>query len=238
MGETSVIELPNGVKFYLDGYLRSNLDLFIKKLKMDYDFVIIVSGSGTVRIGKSVLAQQIGAYVAKRVSERFKQPFIWNLEDNFAFTGKELIDKAKKLSKKLDFGGVLIYDEAGGELQTMKRWTPEAKALIDFFRECGQLNLFLILVLPDFFDLPKGIAIARSMALINTRFDDHLNRGRFSAFNFRQKKFLYLQGKKMCDYTKAKPNFHGRFTNAYTIPELNYRKMKREALETNIKAFK
>lgn len=230
-------ELPDGKKFYIDEYLSRNLMLFVNKIKKDMDFVIVVAGTGQVRVGKSVLAQQIGAFLTNEVSKQLKIPYSFNCADNFAFTGRELIEKAKKLGAKQAYGGVIIYDEAGGELQSMKRWTPETRALIDFFRECGQLNLFVVLVLPDFFDLPKGIAVARTRALINVKFDDNLDRGLFSCYNWYQKKLLYLKGKKLLDYSSAKPNFHGRFTNKYTVDEQEYRKYKQESLKRNIKDF-
>lgn len=228
------IELPNGKSFSMDGFLKDNSEILVSKIKKDFDFVLIVSGSGTVRVGKSVLAMQEGAFLAKRVSEVLKKPFLFDLDRNFCFNGKDLIQKATWLHENYGAGGVLIYDEAGADLQTQKIYTPVTKTLLDFFRECGQMNLFLILVIPDFFDLPKGIAISRSIALINVRFKQGLERGSFSFYNYPQKKELYVKGKKFCNYKAAKPSFYGTFYNKYPVDEQAYRKLKAQALKDNI----
>lgn len=228
------VELPNGKSFSMDGYLAKNLDILVNKISKDFDFMIIVSGSGTVRIGKSVFAMQIGSYLAKNVAENYNKKYLFDINHNFAFRGDDLIKKANWLHENYGFGGVLVYDEAGADLHTQKIYTPLMRTLMDFFRECGQMNLFLILVIPDFFDLPKGIAISRSIGVANVRFKEDLKRGAFSFFNFKQKKDLYIKGKKFCNYRASKPSFFGEFWNKYPVDEVAYRELKANALKTNI----
>src|SRR3972149_8331162 len=50
--------------FYMDGWLKENLDEILKILKESYDCVGIVSGHGKVRIGKSTMAMHICYYIA------------------------------------------------------------------------------------------------------------------------------------------------------------------------------
>ena len=51
-------------QYYMDGYLKENLDILKQKLvKDDWFFIIIISGSNRVRVGKSTIAQQISYYL-------------------------------------------------------------------------------------------------------------------------------------------------------------------------------
>ena len=43
-------------------HLKLQLDALIKNVVNDWDFTIIISGSGEVRVGKSTLAAQIATY--------------------------------------------------------------------------------------------------------------------------------------------------------------------------------
>jgi len=217
-------EKPEG--FFLDPMLKSNLDILLKAITKDNDFVLLVSGSGQVRVGKSVLAMQVGAYLTDAIN---KAEGIGNTftTDNFVFRGTELVKKAKDLPKY----SCLVYDEAGADLLGRKVMHQATQSVLDFFRECGQLNLFLIIVLPDFFDLPKGIAITRSTFLLDVDYAEKFNRGRFRLYGPRNKKMLYLIGKRYLDYDAVKPDYpNGSFTNFYPIDESRYRDLKLSAL--------
>ena len=52
--------------------LKGALDSIVWNINKDWDFVIIVTGDGMVRTGKSVLAMQICAYLASRLKSKFK----------------------------------------------------------------------------------------------------------------------------------------------------------------------
>jgi hypothetical protein len=214
---------PEG--FYQNRRLTANLNELVKAITNDFDFVILVSGSGRVRIGKSIIAMETGYYLNHQmnVTHGIKNSFDMR---NFVFRGEELIARAKTLKPY----SVLIFDEAGADLVGRKTMLSTTQAVLDFFREVGQLNLFLILVLPDFFDLPKSIAITRSVCLIDVDFKEKFNRGLFRFYGERQKKELYIRGKKMLDYNAARCDFFGNFTNFYTVDEEEYRKAKLVAL--------
>jgi hypothetical protein len=215
---------PEG--FYMDGYLRDNLDILAKKIAHDFDFVILISGSGMTRVGKSLMGMQVGYYLTQRVNEINKLNNTFST-DNYTFRGEELI----KVAKSMPPYSVIAYDEAGSDLMARKTMHSTTQALLDFFREAGQLNLFLICILPDFFDLPKGIALTRSVCLIDVQFADKFERGNFNFYGRKAKKFLYLKGRKYLDYDSHRPDFRGGFTNFYTIDESKYRQMKMDALQ-------
>jgi len=215
---------PEG--FWMDEWKIRELDTMIKAIDKDFDFIGLYSGRGGVRIGKSVNAMQDGLYITLEVRRKFKVDIPFNEIDNFAFKGDELIEKAKKLPPY----SVIIYDEAGSDLVGRKFMQATTQALLDFFRECGQLNLFFLCVLPDFFELPRSIAINRSTYLVDVDFKEAFERGKFRFYGPKAKKLLYLMGKKWLDYDAYKPDFYGSFPNVYTIDEKAYRQRKFQAL--------
>jgi len=219
--------------FYIDAQLKSQLDILIKNIGDDWDFTIIITGGGEVRVGKSVLAMQIGAYWAHEVERLYKKKTIFNVESNFVMDGRQLIKQGNELGKNYPYS-VLIYDEAGADLEGRKQIQQQTQDVIDFYRECGQYNLLNILVMPDYFDLPKGIAMHRSIFLLDVYYtaneEGKFERGYFKFYSRRNKKFLYLKGKRELDYHAARWNFQGRFYPFYPIDEDEYRSLKFKAL--------
>jgi len=49
----------NGKEWYIDGFLASSLDSLAYNVQKDWDFVIMITGDRTVRVGKSVLAMTV-----------------------------------------------------------------------------------------------------------------------------------------------------------------------------------
>ena len=96
--------------------------------------------------------------------------------------------------------------------------------------EIRQKNLFVYVVMPTFFDLDKYAALWRSRALINVYTVGEFKRGQFKFFNKDRKKDLYILGKKFYSYGKPPANFHGSFTNHYTVDEELYRQKKKKSL--------
>ena len=221
--------------FYMHDTLKINLDVLLKNIEKDWDFVITISGSGRVRMGKSLLALQIGAYWTYMIEKLygFKNPF--NVEDNIIFNGSDLIKKGNKLGINNKYS-CLIFDEAGADLEGVKAMKRTTQAVKDFLRECGQYNMLTILVLPDFFDLPKGVALSRCDFLINcytsVTKDDYIERGFFNFYSRPNKKYLYLRGKKELDYNAYHEDWSGDWNVFYPIDETKYRDLKVRALKT------
>lgn len=195
--------------FYIDGYLKSNLDI-IKDAVLTKDFDCILCVDGRERGGKSVLAQQIA----------------WYLDNSFdidrcVFTPQEFKSAVLKASPHQ----CIVYDEALTGFN-IKGWaTAINQALISMLAEIGQKQLFIIIVCPTSFDLEKYIILWRSIALINIR-TKGFERGYFYFYNIDRKKELYIYGKKFYNYNCVKPNFWGRFINYYTLNETEYRQKK------------
>jgi len=224
---------------YLDQALVYKLNTLVYNIKSDWDFIILVTGDRMVRVGKSVLAMQMGKYL----SWRLKTPFDIN---NIFFDSNEMIKYAQEAPKN----SVLIFDEGRESLASSKIHTDLQKDLLDFFAEVGQLNHIFIVVLPDFFELKESIAVGRSEYLINVwrREEKKMldlykegtaspvlkySRGYFEFFKKKDKQLLYDISKstRRKSYQLVKANFKGRFTNYYPIDEAQYRQRKKEALQ-------
>lgn len=217
----------------MDDTLKAQIDILLKNIKNDWDFTLIISGGGEVRVGKSVLALQIAAYWNYMTKKLYGKSSPFDVKQNIVFDGQKLVEKGNYLGKNYSYP-VLMYDEAGAELEGRKIMTSVTQNVLDFYRECGQYNLLNILVLPEFFDLPKGIALSRSIFLIDVYYtsspEGMFERGYFNFYSRRNKKKLYLKGRKELNYNVAPYNFHGNFNDFYPVDEQAYRKAKQEAL--------
>lgn len=217
-------------QYWMDPLLKGNLDSISYNMLHDFDTVVPITGDGMVRVGKSFLAQQVGYYMAWKLQTPFSI-------ENIVFSGKELMEVAKRLPQN----SVIIYDEARGELDAKKVMENITKTLMDFFAECGMYNHVIILVCPDYFELPKGVALSRSEFLLNVvrtasiAHDKEGNevvkfeRGVFEFYNRKGKKVLYIQGKKNYnDYDIGKKwrSFWGNFPNTCIVDLEEYKKKK------------
>lgn len=211
----------DGPGYYMDGLLRQNIDTLAKNITDDQQFVGLVTGNGTVRNGKSTIAQQVGKYYSYQVGKMNKKKILFTC-DNIVFNADDLIEKAFKVPKH----SCIILDE--GDDLTEHHFSKLTRKLRKFFRKCGQLNLFIILILPDFFEFPKKYALSRSNFLINVKFYGEFRRGVYDFFGPKNKKYLYFKGKKYEDYDCQAPNFSGRFVSLYTIDAKIYKAMKLE----------
>lgn len=219
--------------FYFDDNLKNQLDILIKNVTRDWDFTIMITGSGEVRVGKSVLALQIMAYWTYAIEKvhGIKVPF--DIKTNIVFEWTKLIEMGNQLAAKSKYCA-LSYDEAGETLEGIKSATKELRAVRDYLRECGQYNFLNLLVLPEYFDLPKGIAVTRCTFLLDVFYNANeeglFERGYFKFYSRRNKKQLYMKGKKELNYNAHPYNFSGRFINFYPIDEEEYRESKKKAL--------
>ena len=191
---------------------------------------LFCSSTFGVRTGKSTLAQQLCYYYTQRINE------LHGL--NLTFTQKNIVFRTDKLIKRaysLPKYSALILDE--GDDLTEHAASEKTREIRRFLRKSGQLNLFIIMILPDFFEMPKAIAMHRSNFLIDVKFEDEFDRGYFEYYNFTDKKKLYVRGKKFNDYDAHTATLtNGRFVNKYCVNEKTYRRMKyQDMVEQNEK---
>lgn len=200
--------------FYMDGNLEQQLENKIKPNihKKDKDWVCIIDGpEGS---GKSVLAQQIG----KKLDPSFNISRMCMNSDEFT----KAIIKSKK-------GQCIIFDEAFTGLSSRGALSEINRLLVSLMMEMRQKNLFVIIVMPTYFELERYVALFRARGLFHV-YEKNNKRGYWIYFNRKKKKYLYLKGKKMYDYNVTKCTFLGRFHDQYTIDEQVYREKKTENL--------
>jgi|TARA_Y100000296_G_C5154368_1_gene248171 hypothetical protein len=207
---------------YMDKTYYDNLRILAKKIVNDMTFLAVCySSTLEVGTGKSVFVQSTGEAYTEMVNEIHGLDIKFT-EKNIVFHPKDLINTALTLPKY----SCIILDE----WEDAHYWSELGITLRQFFRKCRQLNLFMIIICPNFFQLPVGYAISRSVFAIDVRFEGEFDRGYFRFYNFDNKKDLYIKGKKTYNYNVASCNFHGRFTDGYAVPRDIYETKKRNDL--------
>lgn len=206
-------------EYYMDGYLKSNLDTAKEVIKKDWDFLFIVDGSEGA--GKSIVAMCMAKYCDPSLTL-----------DRITFTPntfRKAIVEAKQYQ-------AVIFDEAYTGLSSRATMSMINRILIKMLAEIRQKNLFVWVVMPCVFDLDKYVALWRSRALVHVYTGENFERGYFAFYNVNRKKDLYINGKRFYSYAKPKPNFVGRFTNHYVVDEKEYRDKKKNSLIAREKA--
>lgn len=215
---------------YIDGFLYDNLKLLATKIVNDMTFMGVISSSTLeVGTGKSVLATQIGEIWPELMKEIHGIEIPFNMK-NIVFRPEDLIERSFQVPK---YSFILLdeWDDA-------QYWSTLGMTLRKFFRKCRQLNLFMICIIPNFFQFPLGYAISRSIFFIDVKFDDNLDRGNYDFYGFKAKKNLYIRGKKYHDYSVQQPDFQGEFFDGYGVDEAQYRRAKLEDMKKSEEAEK
>lgn len=203
---------------YIDGTLYDNLKEPARAIIQDHSFLgVCFSSTLENGTGKSVFMQQIGEAWTGLMNELHGTNLEFNM-NNIVFKPKDLIKRAFEVPRY----SCIILDE----WDDLNYWSELGMSLRSFFRKCRQLNLFILVIIPNFFQLPMNYAISRSLFAIDVKFENGFDRGYFSFYNFLTKKNLYIRGKKFQDYSVVQPNFKGRFLNGYAVDEKEYRAAK------------
>ncbi len=204
---------------YIDPIMKGQLDEVRKSvIKKDMDFVMVIDGEEGS--GKSVLAMQIASYLDPR----------FNL-DSVVFNADQFMKKIREIRRHT----CIVLDEAFNASNARASLSQVNRAMLGVATEMRQRNLFVIMVLPSFFDLDKYFALWRCKALIHVYFRKSGSRGRYILFPKTKKKFLYLNGKKTYNYSKPKSPYPPmRFKNEYVVDEMEYREKKAKAFRTRV----
>lgn len=206
-----------GLNYYLDGYLRDNLDLLVKDVRDDNDCVFVVSGrEGS---GKSTVTFQAAKYVDPS----------FNL-DRVVFSTEEFHKVIIELGRKGEKYKAVVFDEAIAGARAAQWATHVSQALIQLLAQIRQFNLYVFVVIPSFFELNRYIAVHRSQALLHCYRDKLGRRGRFAGYGWEKKKRLFLVGRKEYNMRVQHPDFVGKFTKFMPLDDAKYREKKLKAL--------
>jgi hypothetical protein len=200
---------------YCDPIIRIEL-LKVRERVLNKDRDFVAAYDGEEGVGKSVLAQQHALILDPNFTI-----------DNIVFTSDAFIKKIK--DPKTKKGTCIVLDEAFSAANSRGALTEVNRSMIGLATEMRQKNLFILLVLPSFFDLDRYFALWRCRALFHLYFTPEEDR-HYIVFNKESKKLLYLLGKKFYDYNKPKAPFPpAKFFNQYVVNEEEYRFKKSEA---------
>lgn len=201
------------VSYYVDKNLLKLLERIKDKIqKKDQDYVMLIDGYE--RVGKSTIGIQIG----KAVDPTLCLERICMTADEF----KEAIINAKK-------GECIIFDEAVAGFGAGDSIARVGKILKSLVMQCGQKNLFIIIIIPSVFELNKYLPLSRARFMLHV-YEKKGKLGYWCGFNRKKLKLTYILGKKNHAY-KIKTIFSGRFFPKYAgIDDLAYRNKKAEAL--------
>jgi ABC-type dipeptide/oligopeptide/nickel transport system ATPase component len=206
--------------YFMDDLIRRELDKVKERvLKKDRDWIAVIDGEEGV--GKSVLAQQIAKYLDPD----------FNL-DRIVFNSDEFIKAIKDPKTKI--GSCIVLDEAFNAINNRASLSEVNRSMIGVATEMRQRNLFILIVIPSFFDLDRYFALWRCRSLINVYFTENEDRN-YIIFPKESKKYLYLNGKKTYSYSKPRSPFPPcSFSNYYCVDEIAYREKKAEAFKKRI----
>lgn len=208
---------------YIEKYLYDNLRSLAEVIHRDMTFLGIgFSSTLEVGTGKSVLFTQIGEAWTDMINDIHGTDLKFT-QKNIVFRPKDLIKRAFEVPQY----SCIVVDE----WEDAHYWSELAMTLRKFFRKCRQLNLFIIIIIPNFFQLPINYALGRSVFAIDVKFKGQFERGYFDFYDFNAKRDLFVKGKKIHNYHVTKASFHGEFEDGYGIPEKDYRKAKRDDME-------
>ena len=207
-------------EIYLDGYLKSNLDLGLEQLKKDWDQVWFLDGAEGA--GKSVLGLTCAYYVSPPERRH-------NLIDRIIVK----IEDAPRVIKEAQPFDSVVIDEAFGGMSAGSFMSKLNKMLQRIFTEIRAKNLFIFVIAPTFMDISRYFAIWRSRCLLHI-YSDKGERGFCSFFNSDLKKKLFILGRKQFyNYQCMQPNFRFRFTNCGT-QLIDWEEYKRRKSEKNL----
>lgn len=221
------VELPKGSReegsIYMDGVLyKSFKDAKEVMGKKNLDLVIAVTGyPGS---GKSKLVGQIAAFCDPTFNEnrmyQSSQEFMEGVRDETEILKAHVLDEAWE-----GLSSAQVRKEVG-------------KLFMNLLNTIRQKRLFIFLVLPDFFDLSKNIAIFRTRWLIHCYSEFFGDVGRFVMFDRDTKKRLYIRGKQHENYSAVRADFRGVFTKGDS-PRFNWENyenvVKLRAMELSFK---
>jgi hypothetical protein len=207
--------------FYIDGNLKKNLDAIVPRVRNDgWDYVGLITGLPGA--GKSTFSTYLARYLCP-----------WFDDTYICFTAEEFI---KKTATCPEYSAVVL-DESFQDMNTRSGLTSAFKRVLNHLQLIRQRHLFIFLILPNFFDLSKHVAIFRANHLFfiyEYAGENRKNRRSFIAFDRETKKLLYIKGSKYINYNAQKANFKGWFAQkpsmGQIIDQREYDRRKREHL--------
>lgn len=158
----------------------------------NFDTIFLINGQEGA--GKTEFAKYCGILLNKNLSL-----------DNVVFNGEQFLEAVNKAD---DFS-VIIYDEAD---DLSNHWADKLLQLLKkSMKRIRKKNLYIFLVTPTMFDLNKYFVLHRTLAVFEIFLGRNFERGFWRLWNRKDKRLLYINGKRYNDMGAWKPSASGRF---------------------------
>jgi|TARA_Y100000034_G_C6828665_1_gene373890 hypothetical protein len=205
-------------KYYLDENLKKILDMCITRQKKKFDHLWIVDGDEGY--GKSTMVLAPAYYLAHQTGATF------NVKENIFFDLDKMLERAATTERQ-----VFVWDEAAIGGMGMQWQSKTQQKLIQMLMVARKKGHFWFFVIPKFFKLNEYIVIDRAIGLIHVYSHDDMTRGRFVYFDRKRKNKLYYEYRKKKIRNYKHYTFHGKFTNASHIIDMEvYDQLKDQAI--------
>ena len=197
-----------------------------KKATVNQDFDCAGIIDGKEGSGKSVFAQQVAAFLD--VEHKI------DIDTQICWTPEQFNTAVNTLGK----GKAIVWDEARRGLNRRRSTDNINIDITDMLAECRQNNLFMVIVMPTFYDMDMNVAVWRTRFLIHVYYswsdnpEAPLERGKFRFYSENGKKNLYVNKHYRQSYKYpllTSDSFDATFPHHYTVDEAKYRKKKRES---------
>lgn len=147
-------------------------------------------------------------------------------------SGKVGLAQAKK-------GDFILFDEAM-LISNRSAMSQINKMIIQAMSMIRSKNIFVGFCVNSIFDLDRNLVLHRADALFHVYGDTLISRGKFCGFfkgrdGFDRLKSLYLQGKKLYDYSKPQANMIAKFPSEFIIDEMLYETEKQKGIDEFLK---
>lgn len=211
--------------FYMDGYLKKNLDFVKDKVIHRVNmFTCIVSGrSGS---GKSTAVGQWAYYLS---NGKFGI-------DQETFTPQQFMEGLETIDK----GNSLVLDEAFAIMNKRKTLSSQNMIGLSMLQQARIKQCFIFIVLPSMYDLDKNLILNIADLHIRCYRKPFGRRGQFCVYNRKRLKNLWLHCRQSYSYSPkiAKANFRGRFTKFFPLDIKAYEKKKALSLKSLVEEQK
>jgi hypothetical protein len=206
-----------GKTYFLDPYLKEELDFDKKRIKLDWDNWWIIDGiEGS---GKTTLACSLAYYVDKKFTL-----------SNVVWTGEEFEKAVTDVPK----GTAIVWDEFALVGMSRDALSNIQKIIVKKAMTIRDRNLEIFVIIPCIFELQKYF-VQRARGLIHTYTPDGISRGFWRLWHYDGKDLLYENGKKRHTlYKKPRPDHSGTFTDTKGLffDQKEYQKRKKNAVDS------
>lgn len=208
--------------------LIEELEYQLQRIKKKWDCFIIFDGA--VGSGKSSHALSVCYYMTQMMNEKLK------LKNKRTFTPANIVFSPQQFEdaiNNLEEINVLMWDEASLGASTSDVMSVMQKTLRKYMDVIRYKRFFVVIVLPEIFDLQKKF-VKRAQFLLHHYSPDNMRRGYYNIYDRSRMRQLYHWGKMNQDmYVVGATITNLKFTNHgyQIIKESDYLKKKAAAFE-------